>query len=43
MKFEQDNPRLLPHDESFYAFFTEASQNLVNAVALLKHTAHNRD
>ena len=36
MKFDKIIQRLLPHDESFYKFFEEASQNLVNAVALLK-------
>jgi predicted phosphate transport protein (TIGR00153 family) len=36
MKFDKIIQRLLPHDESFYKFFDEASQNLVNAVALLK-------
>jgi len=36
MKFDKIIQKLLPHDESFYKFFTEASQNLVNAVALLK-------
>ncbi|MCX6133432.1 MAG: DUF47 family protein [Ignavibacteriales bacterium] len=36
MKFDKIIQRLLPHDESFYKFFAEASQNLVNAVALLK-------
>lgn len=36
MKFDNIIQRLLPHDESFYKFFEEASQNLVNAVALLK-------
>jgi uncharacterized protein len=39
MKFDKIIQRLLPHDESFYAFFQEASQNLVNAVALLKELA----
>ena len=36
MKFDKIIQRLLPHDESFYRFFNEAAQNLVNAVALLK-------
>jgi predicted phosphate transport protein (TIGR00153 family) len=36
VKFDKIIQRLLPHDESFYKFFEEASQNLVNAVALLK-------
>lgn len=36
MRFDKIIQRLLPHDESFYKFFDEASQNLVNAVALLK-------
>jgi len=36
VKFDKIIQRLLPHDESFYKFFGEASQNLVNAVALLK-------
>lgn len=36
MKFDKIIQKLLPHDESFYRFFDEASLNLVNAVALLK-------
>ena len=36
MKLDRIIQRLLPHDESFYRFFEEASLNLVNAVALLK-------
>lgn len=36
MKFDKLIQNLLPHDESFYLFFEEASQNLVNGVALLK-------
>jgi predicted phosphate transport protein (TIGR00153 family) len=36
MKFDKIIQRLLPHDESFYKFFEEATQNLVNAAALLK-------
>ncbi len=36
MKFDKIIQKLLPHDESFYGFFEEASMNLVNAVALLK-------
>ena len=39
MKFDKIIQKLLPHDESFYKFFEEASQNLVNAVALLKELA----
>lgn len=36
MRLDKIIQRLLPHDESFYKFFEEASQNLVNAAALLK-------
>ena len=36
VKLDRIIQRLLPHDESFYRFFEEASLNLVNAVALLK-------
>lgn len=43
MKFDKIIQRLLPHDESFYAFFAEASQNLVNGVGLLKQLTTQRD
>ena len=36
MKFDKIIQRLLPHDASFYKFFEEATQNLVNAAELLK-------
>jgi predicted phosphate transport protein (TIGR00153 family) len=43
MKFDKIIQRLLPHDESFYKFFTEASQNLVNAAALLKDISGTKE
>jgi len=43
MKFDKIIQRLLPHDESFYKFFEEASQNLVSAAALLKELFHSKD
>lgn len=39
MRFDKFIQKLLPHDESFYMFFEEASQNLVNAVGLLRQLA----
>ncbi len=42
MKFDKIIQKLLPHDESFYRFFEEASMNLVNAVALLKDLSTTR-
>jgi uncharacterized protein len=36
MKFDKIIQRLLPHDASFYKFFEEASQNLVNAAEIMK-------
>jgi hypothetical protein len=41
MKFDKIIQRLLPHDESFYAFFEDASQNLVNGAALIKELEHH--
>lgn len=43
MKFDRIIQRLLPHDESFYGFFEEASQNLVNASSLLKDLVLAKD
>jgi len=43
MKFDKIIQRLLPHDESFYKFFDEASQNLVAGVALLKELIISKD
>ena len=43
MKFDKIIQKLLPHDESFYGFFEEASQNLMNGVALLKKLAKTND
>jgi uncharacterized protein len=43
MKLDKFIQRLLPHDESFYGFFEEASQNLVNGVGLLKQLTTQRD
>jgi len=43
MKLDKFIQRLLPHDESFYAFFEEASQNLVNGVGLLKQLTTQSD
>src|SRR3990172_5024255 len=43
MKFDKIIQRLLPHDESFYKFFGEASQNLVNGVALLRELILSKD
>ena len=43
MKFDKIIQKLLPHDESFYGFFEEASQNLMNGVALLKNLAKTND
>ena len=39
MKFDRIIQRLLPHDESFYKFFEQASNNIVQAAALLKQLA----
>jgi predicted phosphate transport protein (TIGR00153 family) len=43
MIFDKMIQRLLPHDESFYKFFEEASQNLVNGAALLKELMMTKD
>jgi predicted phosphate transport protein (TIGR00153 family) len=43
MKFDKIIQRLLPHDESFYKFFDEAAQNLVNGAALLRELILSKD
>ena len=43
MKFDRIIQRLLPHDESFYKFFGQASQNLVDGVVLLKQLCLAKD
>lgn len=43
MIFDRMIQRLLPHDESFYKFFDEAAQNLVNGVALLRELILSKD
>jgi hypothetical protein len=36
MRFDSIIQKLIPHDEKFYSYFEESSQNLVNAAGLLK-------
>ena len=36
MKFDKFVQNLLPHDEAFYKFFEDATQNLIQAAALLR-------
>jgi hypothetical protein len=39
MRFDRIIQKLIPHDEKFYSYFEESSQNLVDAVSLLKQLA----
>ncbi|MBI3578165.1 MAG: DUF47 domain-containing protein [Ignavibacteriales bacterium] len=48
MKLDQLIQKLLPHDEKFYAYFEQSSQNLIDAASLFKElcltkTAAERD
>jgi uncharacterized protein len=43
MKFDKIIQKLLPHDEHFYEFFERASQNLMQAAALLRTLVAEKD